>query len=75
MDENLRHQLREIDQALAALNEIIAVRHEYVSLLAKVGSFERALAGLDALVNAARRLQTQRDSLAATVAGKVRGGP
>ena len=75
MDENLRHQLREIDQALAALNEIIAVRHEYVSLLAKVGAFERARAGLDALVNAARRLQTQRDSLAATVAGKVRGGP
>ena len=38
----------ECDQALAALNDIIAVRHESVSLLAKVGSFERALAGLDA---------------------------
>ena len=44
MDENLRHQLREIDQALAALNEIIAVRtHTARRRLVSVGRPVRIL--------------------------------
>lgn len=60
MIDDLRRQLREVDHALAALNDVIVVRREYIALLQRVGSCERELAGLHALMNAASRLQAQR---------------
>lgn len=63
MADDLRRQLREVEQALAALNGVIAVRREYVALIERIGSCERELAGLEALVDAAAKLQAQRDTL------------
>jgi DNA repair exonuclease SbcCD ATPase subunit len=63
MADDLRRQLREVEQALAALEDVIAVRREYVALIERVGSRERELAGLEALADAAARLQAQRDAL------------
>jgi hypothetical protein len=67
MADDLRRQLREVEQALMALDGVIAVRREYVALRERVGWCERELAGLAALVDAAARLQAQRDSLAASL--------
>lgn len=68
MADDLRRQLLEVDHALAALEGIISVRREYIALLQRVGSCERELAGLNALIDAASRLQMQRDELAMTIA-------
>lgn len=68
MADDLRRQLREVEQALAALDGVIAVRREYVALIERVGSRERELAGLEALADAAARLQAQRDALVLAIA-------
>jgi hypothetical protein len=52
MIDELRRQLREVEQALVALDEVIAVRREYVALLQRLGAHERELAALDALIKA-----------------------
>ena len=72
MADHLRRQLQEIDHALAALNEVIAVRREYVALLERVGSCERETASLDALMIALSRLQSQRDDLIVALASHPR---
>jgi hypothetical protein len=72
MADDLRRQLREVEQALVALGEVIAVRREYVTLLQRLGSHEKALAALDALTKAQSRLQSQRDDLAASLASRAR---
>jgi hypothetical protein len=63
MPEDLQRQLREVEEALAAIEGVIAVRQEYVSLLGRIGSREREVAGLTALVEAASRLQALHDGL------------
>jgi hypothetical protein len=68
MADDLKRQLRDAEQALDALNEVLAVRREYVALLQRMGSCERQLAGLNALMNAAARLQAHRDSLVIALA-------
>jgi hypothetical protein len=65
MTEALRHQLHEVEQALLAIEGVIAVRREYVALLERLGSCEREVAGLNALLDAATRLRDQRDGLLA----------
>jgi hypothetical protein len=72
MADDLQRQLREVEQALAALGEVIDMRREYVTLLVRLGSQEREVAALDALMKAHSRLQSQRDDLAASVASRVR---
>jgi hypothetical protein len=72
MTNELRRQLREVEQALVALDGLIAVRKEYVTLLRRLGSPERELAALDALIEARSRLQSQRDVLAASVTSRAR---
>jgi hypothetical protein len=68
MADELRRQLLEVEQALVALDGVIAVRREYVALLDRVGSCERERAGLEALIDAAARLQSQRDGLEMKIA-------
>jgi hypothetical protein len=65
MADDLRRQLREVEQALMALGEVIAVRREYMELLQRLSPHERELAAFDALIKAQSRLQSQRDDLAA----------
>ena len=72
MADDLRRQLREVEQALVALGEVIAVRREYVTLLQRLGSHEKELAALDVLTKAQSRLQLQRDGLAASRASRAR---
>ena len=72
MADDLRRQLREVEQALVALGEVVAVRREYVTLLQRLGSHEKELAALDALTQAQSRLQLQRDNLAASLASRAR---
>jgi hypothetical protein len=72
MPDELRLQLREVEQALSALGEVIAVRREYVTLLLRLGSPERELLALDALTEAQSRLQSQRDDLIASLASRAR---
>jgi DNA repair exonuclease SbcCD ATPase subunit len=72
MIDELRRQLREVEQALVALGEVIAVRREYVALLQRLGAYERELAALDALIKALSRLQSQRDDLVASLASRAR---
>jgi cob(I)alamin adenosyltransferase len=72
MADDLRRQLREIEQALFALGEVIAVRREYVTLLVRLGAREREVAALDALIKAHSQLQLQRDDLAASLASRAR---
>ena len=72
MADDLRRQLREVEQALVALGEVIAVRREYVTLLQRLGSHEKELAALDVLTKAQSRLQLQRDDLAASLASRAR---
>jgi hypothetical protein len=55
-----------------ALEGVIAVRREYISLLQRLGSREKELASLDALLTAWSRLQSQRDCLAAAIASGAR---
>jgi hypothetical protein len=69
MADDLRQQLREVEQALVALGEVIAVRREYAILLQRLGSHEKELA---ALTKAQSRLQLQRDNLAASLASRAR---
>jgi hypothetical protein len=64
MAEALRHQLREVEQALLAIEGVIAVRREYVALLGRVGTCDREVASLNALLDAASRLKAQRAELA-----------
>lgn len=68
MADDLRRQLREVEQALVALDGVIAVRREYVALRDRVGWSERELAGLEALVDAATKLRSQRDELETRIA-------
>ncbi len=68
MTDELRRQLREVEQALVALEGVIAVRREYISLLQRLGSRDKELASLDALMTAWSHLQSQRDSVAAALA-------
>jgi hypothetical protein len=68
MTDELRRQLREVEQALMALDGVIAVRREYVALRERVGWRERELAGLEALVDAAAKLRSQRDGLEMRIA-------
>ena len=72
MADELRRQLREVEHALAALDAVIAVRREYISLLQRLGSSDKELASLDALMNAQAALQSQRDSLAIALASLAR---
>ena len=72
MTDELRRQLREVEQALVALEGVIAVRREYISLLQRLGSRDKELASLDALITAWSRLQSQRDGLAAAIASRAR---
>ena len=72
MADDLRRQLREVEQALVALGEVIAVRREYVTLLQRLGSHDKELAALDVLTKAQSRLQLQRDDLAASLASRAR---
>jgi len=72
MTDELRRQLREVEQALVALGQVIAVRREYVTLLLRLGSHERELAALDALIKAQSQLQSQRDDLVASLASRAR---
>jgi hypothetical protein len=71
MTDELRRQLREVEQALVALAGVIAVRREYISLLQRLGSCHKELASLDAPMNARARLQAQRDCLAVSVASRA----
>lgn len=59
MADDLRRQLREVEQALVALGEVIAVRREYVTLLQRLGSHEKELAALDVLMRRLRFFWTQ----------------
>ena len=68
MTDDLRRQLCEVEQALVALEGVIAVRREYISLLQRLGSRDKELASLEALMIARSRLQSQRDCLAAAIA-------
>jgi hypothetical protein len=68
MADDLRRQLREVEQALMALDGVIAVRREYVALRERVGWCQRDLAGLEALVDAAAKLRSQRDGLEMKIA-------
>ena len=68
MANELRRQLREVEQALVALDGVIAVRREYISLLHRLGSSDKELASLDALMKVQEALQSQRDSLAIALA-------
>ena len=72
MADDLRRQLREVEQALVALDGVIAVRREYVALLHRVGSRDKELASFDALMSARSRLQSQRDDLIAVLASRLR---
>lgn len=63
MTNDLRRQLREVEQALVALDGVIAVRREYLALLERVGSYEPERAGLEALVDAGAKLRSQRERL------------
>jgi hypothetical protein len=72
MTDELRRQLREVEQALVALEGVIAVRREYIALLQRLGSRDKELASLDALLTAWSRLQSQRDCLAAAIASGAR---
>jgi hypothetical protein len=72
MTDDLRRQLCEVEQALVALEGMIAVRREYVSLLQRLGAREKELASLEALMTAWSRLQSQRDCLAAAIASGAR---
>lgn len=67
MTDKLRRQLREVEQALVALEGVIAVRREYISLLQRLEARDRELASLDALMTACSSLQSQRDRLVATI--------
>ena len=68
MTDELRRQLYEVEQAIVALDGIIAVRREYVALIERLGSYDRALAGLEALMDAAARLRSQHDRLEMRIA-------
>ena len=68
MTDDLRRQLGEVEQALVALEGVIALRREYISLLQRLGTRDKELASLDALITAWSRLQSQRDRLAAAIA-------
>jgi hypothetical protein len=68
MTDELRRQLHEVEQALVALDGVIAVRREYLALIGRVGSDERVMAGLEALMDAAARLRSQRDKLEMRIA-------
>ncbi|MGF6759445.1 hypothetical protein [Paraburkholderia sp. GAS42] len=68
MTDDLRRQLCEVEQALVALEGVIAVRREYISLLQRLGTLDKELASLDALMTAWSRLQSQRDCLALAIA-------
>jgi hypothetical protein len=70
MADEPRQQLREIEQALVALGEVIAVRREYMALLQRLGPHERELAAFDALIKAQSRLQSQWDEIAARLAAQ-----
>jgi hypothetical protein len=72
MTDDLRRQLREVEQALVALDAVIAVRREYVTLLQRLESHEKELAALDALTKAQSRLLSQWDGLAASLASRAR---
>jgi hypothetical protein len=72
MTDKLRRQLREVEQALVTLEGVIAVRREHISLLQRLGSRDKELASLDALMTARSRLQSQRDCLAAAIASGAR---
>jgi hypothetical protein len=52
MADELRRQLREVEQALVTPEGVIAVPREYISLLQRLGSRDKELASLDALVTA-----------------------
>jgi len=52
MTHDLRRQLCEVEQALVAPEGVIAVRREYISLLQRLGSREKELASLEALMTA-----------------------
>ncbi|MBB4519754.1 hypothetical protein GGD68_008570 [Paraburkholderia fungorum] len=69
MTDDLRRQLCEVEQALAALEGMIAVRRDYISLLRRLGTCDKELASLDALITVRSRLQSQRDCLATAIAG------
>lgn len=72
MTDDLRRQLCEVEQALVALEGVIAVRREYILLLQRLGSRDKELASLDALMTAWSRLQLLRDCLAAAIASGAR---
>lgn len=72
MTDELQRQLREVEQALMALEGVIAVRREYISLLQRLESRDRELASLDALMTVCSSLQSQRDQLTATIASGTR---
>lgn len=72
MTDDLRRQPRKVEQALVALEGVIAVRREYISLLQCLGTCDKKLTSLDALITARPGQVTsaaQRDCVAATVAG------
>jgi len=68
MTDDLRRQLCEVEQALMGLEDVIAVRREYISLLRRLGFRDKELASLEALLTAWSRLQSQRDCLSAAIA-------
>jgi hypothetical protein len=72
MTDDLRRQLCEVEQALVALESVIAVRREYISLLQRLGSRDKEPASLDALMSAWSHLQSQRDCIAAAIASGAR---
>jgi hypothetical protein len=71
MTDELQRQLRDVKQALVALDEVIAVRREYATLLLRLGSHESEQAALDALIKAQSQLQSQRDELVASLASRA----
>ncbi len=52
MTDDLRRQPRKVEQALVALEGVIAVRREYISLLQCLGTCDKKLTSLDALITA-----------------------
>lgn len=63
MTDDLRRQPRKVEQALVALEGVIAVRREYISLLQCLGTCDKKLTSLDALITARSRPQRSETAL------------
>jgi hypothetical protein len=71
----MREELDQLELALAALDEVIAVRTEYVELLQRLGSAKRELAALDALLLAQTQLQAKIDDISSQLKCRAIGRP